>query len=146
MNPHALKYLGEFVPAETSKNKNKVKVYQDLKGQLHYSVPLGNITAPPIKPVVKTETDDEKTKYCDYPVEKADGTVTRVLKPSQRIKYPFFAMDVGDSFTIPVKPNEKHVIARRANVAAWSWKEKCGGDATFSLRSSENAVRVTRKA
>lgn len=59
------------------------------------------------------------------------------------VKYPFSAMDVGDSFFVPVSPGDsKEKLQARIHSA--QKKNKTIGGRRFTVRQSEGGVRCWR--
>jgi hypothetical protein len=67
-------------------------------------------------------------------------------------KYPFFTMNVGDSFAVPVDPtttlNYMNVRARVGMAIRQQRKRKANGERNFSLRTDKvnRVIRVWRTA
>ena len=77
---------------------------------------------------------------------KIDKNIEILTDQNHKIKYPFLKMEVGDSFFIPEKDEQKRInLARRAASAGIAFsKSKRKGEVKFSTRKLEDGIRIWR--
>ena len=85
-----------------------------------------------------------------YTVEKNIPMPTIIRNGVSEYKYPFFKMNVGDSFAVPVDPTTKlnyHAVCGRISVAiAAQHKRPANGEMRFAYRTDKEnkLIRVWR--
>lgn len=61
-------------------------------------------------------------------------------------KYPFAAMDVGDSFVVPINDNPAKAVRQRIAASIQNHRRTAGRDRKFSVRLLDNELGVWRVA